>query len=257
MIADGPGRLVILSGPSCVGKSPLRTALAKFHPELWSRLQKLVLFNSRAPRPGEREGVDYHFRTRTQVEKLRSKGSYAVLDVRGDLQAVDLEGLQMLLGRGDAFFEGNPFVGRLLQTHPLLADVKRLSLFLSPVSKEEIEYLNAPSRHVSLPELIADVMRRKLLRRTRRQKGELSLADLENIETRARSAYNELAEAWHFQYVIPNHDGEDSENWDAFYYPMGDARKALDAVAALLEGVESPPHAERWREDLVPPELTR
>ena len=163
----------------------------------------------------------------------------------------------MLLGRGDAFFEGNPFVGRLLQTHPLLADVKRLSMFLSPVSKEEIEYLNAPSRHVSLPELIADVMRRKLLRRTRRQKGELSLADLENIETRARSAYGELAEAWHFQHVIPNHDGEDSENWDAFYYPIGDARKALDAVAALLEGVESPPHVERWREDLLPPELTR
>lgn len=257
MLADGPGRVVILSGPSCVGKSPLRIALAKFHPELWSRLQKLVLFNSRAPRPGEREGVDYHFRTRTQVEELRSKGSYAVLDVRGDLQAVDLEGLQMLLGGGDAFFEGNPFVGRLLQTHPLLADVKRLSIFLSPVSQEEIEYLNAPSRHISLPELIADVMRRKLLRRTRRQKGELSLADLENIETRARSAYGELAEAWHFQYVIPSHDGEDSENWDAFYYPIGDARKALLTVAALLEGVESPPHVERWREDLLPPELTR
>ncbi len=99
-------------------------------------------------------------------------------------------------------------------------------------------------------------MRRKLLRRTRRQKGELSLTDLENIETRARSAYRELAEAWHFQYVIPNHDGEDSDNWDAFYYPIGDARKALDAVAALLEGVESPPPVERWGEDLLPAELT-
>jgi guanylate kinase len=253
MRADGPGRLVILSGPSCVGKSPLRAALAKFHPESCSRLQKLVLFNSRAPRPGEREGIDYYFRTHEHVEDLRSNGSYAVLDVRGDLQAVDLDGLTILLGRGDALFEGNPFVGRLLQTHPLLADVKRLSMFLSPVSKEEIEYLKGPERHVSLPGLIADVMRHKLLRRTRRQKGELSLADLENIETRARSAYRELAEAWHFQHVIPNHDGEDSENWDAFYYPIGDARKALDAVAALLEGVESPPHVERWREDLLPP----
>ena len=65
------GRLVILSGPSCVGKSPLRHALAKFYPEVWGRLQKLVLFNSRAPRPGEREGVDYHFRSRTQIEDLR------------------------------------------------------------------------------------------------------------------------------------------------------------------------------------------
>jgi hypothetical protein len=65
-----------------------------------------------------------------------------------------------------------------------------------------------------LPELVTDVMRRKLLRRTRRQKGELSLSDVENVETRARSAYLELQEAWHFQHVIPNHDGEDSEHRD-------------------------------------------
>jgi guanylate kinase len=95
-------------------------------------------------------------------------------------------------------------------------------------------------------------MRRKLLRRARRHKGELSLADLENIETRARSAYRELTEAWHFQHVIPNHDGEDSDHWDAFYYPIGDARKALEDVVALLEGVV-PPDVETWDAELVPP----
>src|SRR5262249_7896550 len=157
------------------------------------RLQKLVLFNSRAPRPGERDGVDYYFRSRAQVEALKSKGSCAVLDVRGDLQAVDVEALKSLLERGDAFFEGNPFVGRLLQTHPLLADVDRLSIFLSPLSKQEIAYLKAPERGLLLSDVVTDVMRRKLLRRTRRQKGELSLPDLENIETRACSAYRELA----------------------------------------------------------------
>jgi guanylate kinase len=253
MPAGGPGRLVILSGPSGVGKSPLRTALAKLYPELWGRLEKLVLFNSRAPRPGERDGVDYHFRSRAQIEELRLKATCAVLDVRGDLQAVDVEALRRLLGRGDAFFEGNPFVGRLLQMHPLLADVDRLSMFLSPLSRDEIVYLTARERGLSLCDLVTDVMRRKLLRRTRRQKGELSLPDLENIETRARSAYRELADAWHFQHVIANHDGEDSENWDAFYYPIGDARKALEAVVALLEGVVSPPNVERWDEELVPP----
>jgi guanylate kinase len=250
------GRLVILSGPSCVGKSPLTTALARFHPELWSRLQKLVLFNSRAPRPGEQDGIDYHFRQRSQVEALRTSGRHAVLDVRGDLQAIDIQALTVLLERSDAFFEGNPFVGRMLQGHPLLADVEHLSIFLSPLSKDEITYLNAPERHLALPELVTDLMRRKLLRRGRRQKGELSLADLENIETRARSAYRELQQARHFQYVIPNHDGEDSEHWDAFYYPLGDARKALEAVAALLKG-KSPPSAEHWEEDVIaaaPPE---
>jgi guanylate kinase len=246
------GRLVILSGPSCVGKSPLRSALVRFHPQLWNRLHKLVLFNSRAPRPGERDGIDYFFRQRSDVEALRSSGRHAVLDVRGDLQAVDIEALTVLFQRGDAFFEGNPFVGRLLQTHPLLARVEHLSIFLSPLSRDEITYLKAPERHVTLPDLVTDVMRRKLLRRTRRQKGELSLADLENVETRARSAYRELQEAWHFQHVIPNHDGEDSEHWESFYYAIGDARKALDAVAALLEGAEAPPYVEQWEESLLP-----
>ena len=94
-------------------------------------------------------------------------------------------------------------------------------------------------------------MRRKLLRRTRRQKLELSAKDLENIETRAGSAHRELKEACHFEYVIPNHDGEDSDNWQAFYYPLGDARKALMAFAALLEN-RIPPQVEKWEEDLIP-----
>ena len=116
MTPTAAGRLVILSGPSCAGKSPLERALARFHPDLHRRLQKVVLFNSRDPRPGERDGVDYHFRPRNHIEGLRSQEKFAVLDVRGDLQALDLSELASLLERGDAFFEGNPFVGRLLQT---------------------------------------------------------------------------------------------------------------------------------------------
>jgi guanylate kinase len=244
-------RLVILSGPSCVGKSPLEKALAKFYPRLRQALRKLVLYNSRAPRPGEVEGVDYYFRTRPQVEALRAESRYAVLDVRGDLQALDVEELRTLLEESNAFFEGNPFVGRALQMHPGLAGIRQLSIFLSPLSKEEVIYLKAPERNVSLPDLVTEIMRRKLLRRTQRQKLELSAKDLENIEARATSTYRELKEAWHFDYVIPNHDGEDSDNWEAFYYPIGDARKALSAFVGLLEGMVSP-DVEKWEEDLIP-----
>jgi len=251
MSAECSRRLVILSGPSCVGKSPLDKALAKFHPELRQGLRKLVLYNSRAPRPGEVEGVDYHFRARAQIEPLRARSRYAVLDVRGDLQALDVEELRDVLAESNAFFEGNPFVGRALQTHPGLAGIHRLSIFLSPITKEEVIYLKAPERNTSLPDLVSEIMRRKLLRRTRRQKVELSAKDLENIETRATSAYGELKEAWHFDYVIPNHDGEDSENWEAFYYSIGDARKALNAFAGLLEGAILP-GVEKWEEDLIP-----
>jgi guanylate kinase len=251
LLSSSIGRLVILSGPSCVGKSPLSKAFWKFHPELSSRLQRLVLYNCRAPRPGERDGIDYHFRTRTQVESFRTDNRYAVLNVRGDLQALDLKEVQALLSSGNVFFEGNPFVGMTLLTHPRLADIPKLSIYLSPLSKEELLYLGAPERNLDLKELVTDVMRRKLLRRTRRQKGELSDKDLENIERRAGSAYAELQEAWQFDHVIPNHDGEDSDNWDAFYYPLGDARNSLNAFVALLRG-RLPAGVEKWDERLLP-----
>jgi len=245
------GQLVVFSGPSCVGKSPLAKALARLHPELHKSLQPLVLYNSRAARPGETDGIDYYFRPRQEIENLKERDGFVVMDVRGDLQALDLQELRLSLTKGDVLFEGNPFVGRVLQTHPSLAEVKRLSIFMSPLSRSEVLSLKAAEPAVSLPDLVTDVMRRKLLRRTRRQKGEISLRDLENIEWRASSAYTELKEAYNFQYVIPNHDGEDSENWDAFYYPLGDARASLYAFVSLLKG-ETPPEAENWEEDLIP-----
>ena len=55
-----------------------------------------------------------------------------------------------------------------------------------------------------------------------------------------------------FDYVIPNHDGEDSDNWDAFYFPLGDARTCLNSFVALLEG-NVPAGVERWDADLLPP----
>jgi len=121
---------------------------------------------------------------------------------------------------------------------------------MSPVSREEILELTDPDNHADAQKIITDMMRRKLLRRTRKQKGELSLKDLENIETRAGSAFTELKEAWHFDHIIPNHDGEDSENWDAFYYPIGDARKALLSFAGLLEGKVSQ-YIEKWEARLI------
>lgn len=244
-------RLIVFSGPSCVGKSPLAKALARLHPELHESLQPLVLYNSRGARPGEMDGVDYYFRPRQDIEKLNEKDGFIVMDVRGDLQALDINELSLLLSKGNVFFEGNPFVGRVLQTHPSLAEVNRLTIFMSPLSRDEILFLKAAIPGVSLPDMVTDIMRRKLLRRTRRQKGEMSLKDLENIERRASSAYNELKDAFHFQHIIPNHDGEDSENWDAFYYPLGDARKALDAFVALLRS-EKPSGTEKWEEDLIP-----
>jgi len=243
-------RLVVLSGPSCVGKTPLAKALARFYPELSRRLQPIVLHNSRAPRPGEADGVDYHFRSRRDIEALRGEPErYVVMDVRGDLQALDLKELDALLQRGDAFFEGNPFIGRTLLTHERLRNIPRLSMFVAPLGRAELLYLKTQPA-VSPADVVADVMRRKLLRRTTKQKGRLSLPDLQNIERRCGSAWAELGIAPLFDHVIPNHDGEDSDNWDAFPVPLGDARRAVLAVAALLEGRTPPEGVERWEAEL-------
>ena len=244
-------RFVMLGGPSCVGKGPLYSALKRFYPELAANLKQIVLYNSRAPRPGEEEGVDYFFRPREEIEELAKQPGMVAAEVRGDLQALEVAQIQEILDSGrDPFFEGNPFIPAKLRDAPELANIPTVTAFLSPLSGDEIAYLTDPERRVDLGDFLTDVMRRKLLRRTKRQKTNLSLKDLENIEKRAASAIVELREAWKFDHVIPNHDGEDSENWEAFYYPLGDARKALLAFAGILRG-EEPGHAERWEEGVV------
>ena len=244
------GRLIILAGPSCAGKSPLDKALSQFYTELRAPMQPVVLYNDREPRPGEIDGVDYHFRDRASIEALADDDRYVVMDVRGDMQALDLDELRNTLKKGDAFFEGNPFVGRILNTDPRLDGIRKLGVFMAPISRDEILALRKAGGSVSLPDLVTDIMRRKLPRRTRKQKSELSLKDLENIEVRAGSAYGELKMAHEFDAIIPNHDGEDSENWDAFCFPLGDARKSLTAFVSLLRG-ERPDLAERWESDLL------
>jgi guanylate kinase len=242
---------VILSGPSCVGKGPLCAALRRLRPELLAGLARVTLYNSRAPRPAERDGVDYHFRPRAEIDALRARDGFLIMDVRGDLQALDLGGLRDTLRAGDALFEGNPFVGTSLLEMCRCEGVEVLGVFLAPLSREEILELRAPESRAALPGFVAEVMRRKLLRRTSRQRGELCRADLEEVERRCTSAYAELKLAHSFDQVIPCHDGEDSENWDAFSHPLGDARRAMLAFAELLSG-RFPAYAERWEPDLLP-----
>jgi guanylate kinase len=226
--------------------------LRRFYPDLAGRLKQIVLYNSREPRPGELEGVDYYFRPRAEIEELARKPGFTSAIVRGDLQAVEIASIRKILDQDkDAFFEGNPFIPAKLSESNELLGIPTLKIFLAPLSREEILFLTDPSQRTNLEKLLPQIMRRKLLRRTERQKINLSLRDLENIEKRVASAIVELREAWKFDYVIPNHDGEDSEHWDAFYYPIGDARKTLLAFAALLQG-ETLPGVEHWEKDLVP-----
>ena len=55
--ANRRGRLVVLAGPSGVGKSSVVHELRALYPDLWFS----VSATTRAQRPGERDGVDYRF----------------------------------------------------------------------------------------------------------------------------------------------------------------------------------------------------
>lgn len=65
-----PARLLVLSGPSGVGKSSVVAYLREHHPALWFS----VSVTTRTPRPGEVDGVDYHFITQETFDRLVDEG---------------------------------------------------------------------------------------------------------------------------------------------------------------------------------------
>ena len=66
------GVLVIFSGPSGVGKDTLLEAWQAVNP----RVERVVAACTRAPRPGEVDGVDYHFKTVEEFEQMILDGAF-------------------------------------------------------------------------------------------------------------------------------------------------------------------------------------
>ena len=64
------GPLVVLSGPSGVGKSTVVRALRARHPDVWVSVSATTRF----PRPGETDGVHYRFVSRERFEEMVARG---------------------------------------------------------------------------------------------------------------------------------------------------------------------------------------
>jgi guanylate kinase len=64
------GRLIVLTGPSGVGKGTLMRSLLQRHPELYYS----VSVTTRAPRAGEIDGKNYYFISRNKFEQLVAQG---------------------------------------------------------------------------------------------------------------------------------------------------------------------------------------
>jgi len=73
MPATGPGRLVVVSGPSGAGKT---TVMHRVFARWPVPLSASVSATTRLPRPGETDGVDYHFLSQEEFDILRKRGEF-------------------------------------------------------------------------------------------------------------------------------------------------------------------------------------
>ena len=127
------GSLVILSGPSGVGKD---TALLEWQ-AADPRVQRVVAYTTRHPRPGEIDGVDYHFRTVEEFLVMAHAGEFLEYkEVHGNWYATPLKDMERMLAEGKIAVlkidvQGAEEVRKLRP--------EAMSIFLLPPSWEELE----------------------------------------------------------------------------------------------------------------------
>lgn len=92
------GRLFVVVAPSGAGKTSLVQALLAEEP----RLRLSVSFTTRAPRPGEVDGRDYHFVSRERFEAMVAAGEFLEhANVYGNLYGTARSAVAAQLAGGD------------------------------------------------------------------------------------------------------------------------------------------------------------
>ena len=127
------GHLVVLTGPSGVGKGTLLRCLQERHPQL----QISISATTRAPRPGEVEGEQYFFRTRLQFEAMINQGELLEwAEYAGNLYGTPRQPTLTLVAQGQQVILEIELEGarQVRQTAP-----EALQIFLLPPSVAELE----------------------------------------------------------------------------------------------------------------------
>lgn len=128
------GILIVLSGPSGVGKGTVRKAI--FSQENTS-FEYSISMTTRAPRAGEVDGVDYFFKTREEFESLIEQGKlleYA--EFVGNYYGTPVDYVRETMDRGkDVFLEIEVQGAR--QVRQKFPD--GLFIFLAPPSLKELK----------------------------------------------------------------------------------------------------------------------
>lgn len=172
------GRLVVLAGPAGVGKSTVVQRLRELHPELWFS----VSATTRAMRPGEVDGRDYHFVSDAEFDRMIANGDLLEwAEIHGGLQRSGTP-------RG-------PVEERLTSGNHALV---------------EVDLQGARSLRKAMPEAILvflappswDEMRRRLI-------GRGTESD-DQVQRRLKTAEAELAAQREFDEVVVNTDVQDA-----------------------------------------------
>ena len=127
------GKIVILSGPSGVGKDTVIDAWIAFNP----LVERVVTYTTREPRTGEKDGCDYNFVSIKQFEALAESGHFwESKTVHGNLYASPKVDTERLLAEGKVPVLKIDVQGALevMRQRP-----DALTIFLMPPSIEDLE----------------------------------------------------------------------------------------------------------------------
>jgi guanylate kinase len=166
----GVARVFVITGPSGVGKGTLIRGLMERHPQL----ELSVSATTRAPRPGEADGVDYHFLSREEFDKR-------VAD--------------------EAFVEHADYAGRSYGT--LRSELEERVRSGTPVVLE-IEVQGARQVRAAMPEAVQVFIAPPSLEALRTRLIGRGTDDAEEVERRLRVAEQELAAQPEFAHVVVN-----------------------------------------------------
>ena len=128
------GLLIVLSGPSGVGKGTVRAAI-------FSKGEQKFVYSisatTRLPRTGETDGVDYFFKTREEFEQMiQNKQLLEYAEYVGNYYGTPLEYVENTLEQGkDVFLEID--VQGAIQVRELMPD--GVFIFLTPPDLNELE----------------------------------------------------------------------------------------------------------------------